>query len=129
MSVDSVSRASTAANARPLNGPGAEQGNKCPEGWSFCPLPGPPLQGDSGAAENPSYVWVDQLDILGLGADTPIAIGNQSDSLHALVGGRVIELRVPYPMGFFARSIDGRIDDAVEPAGGEFSAPPGSAVA
>jgi hypothetical protein len=24
----------------------------------------------------------------------------------------VIELRVPYPMGFFAKSIDGRIDDA-----------------
>jgi len=73
---------------------------------------GAPLPGDSGAAENPSYVWVDQLDILGLGADTPIATGNQSDSLHALVRGRVIELRVPYPMGFFAKSIDGRIDDA-----------------
>jgi len=35
----------------------------------------------------------------------------QSDSLHALVDGRVIELRVPYPMGFFAKQIDGRIDD------------------
>ncbi|HLH94909.1 MAG TPA: carboxypeptidase regulatory-like domain-containing protein [Xanthobacteraceae bacterium] len=96
----------------PLNGPGAEQGNKCPEGWTFYPLPGPPFQGQSGAAENPYYVWVDQHDTLGLGANTPIATGNQSDSLHALVGGRVIELRVPYPMGFFAKSIDGRIDDA-----------------
>ena len=36
----------------PLNGPGAETGEKCPEGWSFYPLPGPPLQGDTGAAEN-----------------------------------------------------------------------------
>jgi hypothetical protein len=96
----------------PLNGPGADQGNKCPEGWSFYPLPGPSFQGDAGAAENPYYVWVDQHDILGLGANTPIATGNQSDSLHALVGGRVIELRVPYPMGFFAKQIDGRIDDA-----------------
>jgi hypothetical protein len=95
----------------PLNGPGAEQGNKCPEGWSLYPLPGPPFQGGAGAAENPYYLWVDQHDILGLGADTPIATGNQSDSLHALVGGRVIELRVPYPMGFFAKGIDGRIDD------------------
>jgi hypothetical protein len=95
----------------PLNGPGAEKGEKCPEGWSFYPLPGPPLQGDTGAAENPYYVWVDQHDILGLGANTPIATGNQSDSLHALVGGRIIELRVPYPMGFFAKQIDGRIDD------------------
>jgi hypothetical protein len=95
----------------PLNGAGAETGDKCPEGWSFYPLPGPPLQGDTGAAENPYYVWVDQHDILGLGANTPIATGNQSDSLHALVDGRIVELRVPYPMGFFAKQIDGRIDD------------------
>jgi hypothetical protein len=40
------------------------------------------------------------------------AVGNQSDSLHALVNSsRVIELRVPYPIGFFAKQIDGRIDD------------------
>lgn len=95
----------------PLNGPGAETGDKCPEGWSFYPLPGPPLQGDTGAAENPYYVWVDQHDVLGLGANIPIATGNQSDSLHALVDGRIVELRVPYPMGFFAKQIDGRIDD------------------
>jgi streptogramin lyase len=99
----------------PLNGPGAEQGNKCPEGWTFYPLPGPSFQGDSGAAENPYYAWVDQHDILGLGTDTPIATGNESDSLHALVGGQIVELRVPYPMGFFAKQIDGRIDD---PKGG-----------
>ncbi len=99
----------------PLNGPGAEKGDKCPEGWTFYPLPGPPLQGDKGAAENPYYVWVDQHNVLGLGANTPIATGNQSDSLHALVNGHIIELRVPYPMGFFAKQIDGRIDD---PAGG-----------
>jgi hypothetical protein len=95
----------------PLNGPGAEKGDKCPEGWTFYPLPGPPLEGDSGAAENPYYLWVDQHDILGLGADTPIATGNQSDALYALDRGRVIVLRVPYPMGFFAKQIDGRIDD------------------
>ena len=96
----------------PLNGPGAEQGNKCPEGFAFYPIPGPGFQGDPGAEENPYYTWVDQHDILGLGANTPLATGNQSDSLHALVGGRVIELRVPYPMGFFAKGLDGRIDDA-----------------
>ena len=95
----------------PLNGPGAEQGNKCPEGFAFYPIPGPGFQGDAGAEENPYYTWVDQHDILGLGANTPIATGNQSDSLHALVDGRVIELRVPYPMGFFAKGLDGRIDD------------------
>ena len=68
--------------------------------------------GRPGAEENPYYVWVDQHDILGLGANVPIATGNQSDSLHALVGGQIIELRVPYPMGFFAKALEGRVDDA-----------------
>ncbi len=95
----------------PLNGPGAEKGEKCPEGFAFYAMPGPGFQGDPGAEENPYYIWVDQHNILGLGANVPIATGNQSDSLHALVGGQIIELRVPYPMGFFAKGLEGRIDD------------------
>ena len=95
----------------PLNGPGAEKGEKCPEGFSFYALPGPGFQGDPGAEENPYFVWVDQHNILGLGANVPIATGNQSDSLHALVGGQIIELRVPYPMGLFTKGLEGRIDD------------------
>jgi hypothetical protein len=95
----------------PLNGPGAEKGEKCPEGFSFYALPGPGFQGDPGAEENPYFVWVDQHNILGLGANVPFATGNQSDSLHALVSGQIIELRVPYPMGFFAKGLEGRIDD------------------
>jgi hypothetical protein len=95
----------------PLNGPGAEKGEKCPEGWTFYPLPGPGFAGAPGSAETPYYAWVDQHNILGLGANTPFATGNQSDSLHALVGGQFVELRVPYPMGFYAKGIDGRIDD------------------
>ncbi|MGB5085989.1 MAG: carboxypeptidase-like regulatory domain-containing protein [Methylocystis silviterrae] len=94
-----------------LNGAGAEKGEKCPEGWSFYPLPGPGFAGAPGAAETPYYAWVDQHDILGLGANTPFATGNQSDSLHALVQGQIVELRVPYPMGFYAKGIDGRVDD------------------
>ena len=73
--------------------------------------PGPRLSGRDGAAEGPYYTWVDQHDIFGLGPDTPIGTGNFSDSLHALTFGKVVELRVPYPMGFFAKGIDGRIDD------------------
>jgi hypothetical protein len=95
----------------PLNGSGAEKGEKCPEGFLFYALPGPGFQGDPGAEENPYFVWVDQHNILGLGADVPIATGNQSDSLHALVSGQIIELRVPYPMGFFAKGLEGRVDD------------------
>ena len=94
-----------------LNGPGAAEGNLCPEGWTFYPLPGPSFAGRDGAAEGPYYTWVDQHDILGLGPNTPIGTGNFSDSLHALTYGKVVELRVPYPMGFFAKGVDGRIDD------------------
>ena len=95
----------------PLNGQGAEEGEKCPEGWSFYPLPSPEFAGAAGSAETPYYAWVDRFDILGLGANTPFATGNQSDSLHALVGGRIFELRVPYATGFYAKEIDARIDD------------------
>ncbi len=95
----------------PLNGPGAAEGNLCPEGWTFYPLPGPGFKGRDGAAEGPYYTWVDQHDILGLGPNTPIGTGNFSDALHAVAYGKIVELRVPYPMGFFAKGVDGRIDD------------------
>ncbi len=41
----------------PLNGPGAEKGEKCPERWRFYPLPGPGFAGVPGAAETPYYLW------------------------------------------------------------------------
>jgi hypothetical protein len=82
-----------------------------PRGLRVLSDPGAGFPGRSGAEENPYYVWVDQQNIFGLGANVPIATGNQSDSLHALVGGQIVELRVPYPMGFFAKGIDGRVDD------------------
>ena len=96
----------------PLNGPAAT-GQHCPEGWTLYPLPGPQLKGvtDSGSAEAPYYDWVDQFDTFGLGANVPIATGNGSDALLALVNGKFAVLRVPYPMGFYAKGLDGRIDD------------------
>ena len=96
----------------PLNGPAA-LGKQCPEGWTLYPLPGPQFRGviESGSAESPYYTWVDQHDVLGLGKDVPFATGNKLNSLHALVDGKFIELRVPYPMGFFAKGLDARIDD------------------
>ena len=96
----------------PLNGPTAT-GQHCPEGWTLYQLPGPQFKGvtDSGSAEYPYYDWVDQFDTFGLGKNTPIATGNGNDALFALVNGKFVVLRVPYPMGFFAKGIDGRIDD------------------
>ena len=42
----------------------------------------------------------------------PFANGSGSDSLIAYVKDQFITMRVPYPMGFHTRSMDGRIDDA-----------------
>ena len=96
----------------PLNGPTAT-GQHCPEGWTLYQLPGPQFQGAAtgGSAEYPYYIWVDQFDTLGLGKDVPVATGNGNDALIALVNGKFVTLRVPYPMGFFAKNMDGRIDD------------------
>jgi hypothetical protein len=97
----------------PLNGPTAT-GQHCPEGWTLYPTPGPNFVNvkDSGSADSHYYDWVDQFDTLGLGKNTPIITGNSSDSLIALVNGKFVVLRVPYPLGFFAKGMDGRIDDA-----------------
>jgi hypothetical protein len=56
-------------------------------------------------------VWVDWYDTFGMGRNVPIAMGNLNSSILALVDGKFIELTVPYPMGFFAKNVDGRIDD------------------
>src|SRR5438093_9510516 len=98
----------------PLKGPNAT-GKHCPEGWTLYRLPGPQFQGvgepETGSSEGSYYTFVDQHDTFGLGKDVPIATGNNSDSLHVLLDGKFIQLRVPYPMGFFAKGLDGRIDD------------------
>jgi len=96
----------------PLNGPKAT-GQHCPEGWTLYPSPGPNFKNvkDSGSVDSHYYDWVDQFDTLGLGKNTPIATGNGSDSLLALQNGKWVVMRVPYPMGFFAKGMDGRIDD------------------
>jgi len=96
----------------PLNGPQAT-GQHCPEGWTFYAEPAPQLKGvaASGSAESSYYTWVDQFDTLGLGANTPINTGNQSEGLLALKDGKFVVLRVPYPLGFYTKWMDGRIDD------------------
>ena len=96
----------------PLNGPTAT-GKHCPEGWTLHPFPGPQLQNvtDSGSAEASYYTWVDQFNTFGLGENVPMATGNANESLLALVNGEWVNLRVPYPMGYYAKWMDGRIDD------------------
>jgi hypothetical protein len=96
----------------PLNGPKAT-GKHCPEGWTLYPLPGPQFETvkASGSVEASYFTWVDQFDTSGLGRNVPIATGNLNDALFALVDGKFVTLRVPYPLGFYAKWADGRIDD------------------
>jgi hypothetical protein len=100
----------------PLNGPKAT-GQHCPEGWTLYPEPLPQMQGvtDPGSAEGSYYTWVDQHNTLGLGANTPINTGNASEGLLALKDGKWVVLRIPYPLGWYTKWMDGRIDD---PKGG-----------
>ncbi|MFO1319170.1 MAG: carboxypeptidase-like regulatory domain-containing protein [Burkholderiales bacterium] len=100
----------------PLNGPTAT-GAHCPEGWTLHPFPGPQFANvtETGSAEASYYTWVDQFDTFGLGRNVPMATGNANESLLAFAQGRWVNLRVPYPMGFYAKWMDGRIDD---PRGG-----------
>jgi streptogramin lyase len=95
-----------------LNGPNAT-GQHCPEGWTFYEEPLPQFEGveTSGSAESSYYTWVDQFNTLGLGDNIPINTGNESEALLVLKDGKWVVLRVPYPMGFYTKWMDGRIDD------------------
>jgi hypothetical protein len=95
-----------------LNGPNAT-GQHCPEGWTFYAEPLPQLKGVTtpGSAEGSYYTWVDQFNTFGLGENVPINTGNESEGLLALKDGKWVVLRVPYPLGFYTKWMDGRIDD------------------
>ena len=97
-----------------LNGPTAT-GQHCPDGWTLHATPGPQMKGvtDQGSADFHYYSWVDQHDTLGLGNNIPIATGSTSDSLLAFLPDQeeFLIMRVPYPLGFYSRGMDGRIDD------------------
>jgi hypothetical protein len=95
----------------PLNGPRAT-GNHCPEGFASHKYPGPGFEGfENTSAEASYYTWVDHHNTVGLGENVPISTANLQDGFAALKDGQMILMRVPYPMGFFAKGLDGRIDD------------------
>jgi len=95
----------------PLNGPTAT-GNHCPEGFAYHKYPGPAFEGfENGSAEASYYTWVDHHNTVGLGENIPISTANLNDGFAALKDGQMIMLRIPYPLSFFAKGLDGRIDD------------------
>ena len=95
-----------------LNG-AAATGKYCPEGWTLYPFPGPQFRDvvQSGSAEASYYTWVDHFDTFGLGKNVPIATGNLNDALLAFVNNKFLVFRVPYPIGYFTKWMDGRVDD------------------
>ena len=97
-----------------FSGPEMVDGQQCAEGWTIYPLTvGPKMRGTDYNADFHYYNWVDQFNTSGLGPNLPVLTGSGSDSLRVLKPETKewVTLRVPYPMGFFSRGNDGRIDD------------------
>lgn len=94
-------------------------GQQCAEGWTLWATPGPQFaalsaSGLSGSTDMHYYLWVDQFDTLGLGADVVVVNGTGSDALLAFdpATERFTTIRIPYPLNTYTRGLDGRIDDA-----------------
>ena len=87
-------------------------GNHCQEGFSYFKYPGPGFEGfETSSAEASYYTWVDHHNTVGLGENIPISTANLNDGFVAFKDGQMVMLRIPYPLGFFAKGLDGRIDD------------------
>ncbi len=101
----------------PKGGQAAVDGTWCPEGWKLYRTDGPTFKGTNVPADFHYFNWVDQHDVMGFGANTPFATGSNSEAILVLdpATGKWLTLRVPYPLGFYHRGMDARIDD---PEGG-----------
>jgi hypothetical protein len=99
-----------------LKGPASLDGTSCPEGWTLYQTTGPKFKGTKIPTDFHYYNWVDQYDVMKFGAGTPMATGSNSDSLLVLnpKNGQWTTLRVPYPLGFYSRGMDARIDDGAD---------------
>ena len=98
-----------------LNGPTAT-GQQCPEGWTVYKTPGPTFKGEPDLSTDMLYLTnIDHHDALGLGKDVLLSGDVNADSFAVLQPQngqmKALTLRVPYPLGFAARHVAGRIDD------------------
>ncbi len=85
--------------------------------FKFWDTPGPKFKGtgnETGSTEFPYFLWVDQFNASGLGKDTVIVTGTTSDSMLIFDPKKEMftVFRVPFPLPFYTRGLDGRIDDA-----------------
>jgi len=84
--------------------------------FTYWDLPGPKFTGtgdETGSTEYPYFLWVDQFNTFGLGKDTVIVTGTTSDSMLIFDPKKeaFTVFRMPYPIPFYTRGLDGRIDD------------------
>ncbi|HLG87026.1 MAG TPA: carboxypeptidase-like regulatory domain-containing protein [Alphaproteobacteria bacterium] len=88
-------------------------GQQCPEGWTFYQAPEPKLTGTNVGSGWYYLTWVDLHNVFGLGKDVPFMPGSNSDSILAFLpdSRKWVEMRVPYPLSFYPRGMDARIDD------------------
>jgi hypothetical protein len=96
-----------------LNGPTAT-GQQCPEGWTTYRKQEPTFQDAGKLNSDMSYLMdVDRHNVSGLGKDVVMTGYMNSDSVLVLVpqSRQWVTLRMPYPMGYFPRAVNGRIDD------------------
>jgi hypothetical protein len=77
------------------------------------PGAGPEVQGTNISADHFYHNWVDRYNTLGLGKNVPIVNGTGADSLIAFLPEtkKFVTMRVPYPLDFYTRNMEGRIDD------------------
>jgi len=97
-----------------LTGKQKVDGSQCPEGWTLYQTPGPRFKGTDVPADFHYFNWVDQQGIIGLGKNSFPTRRSSDLSLIALdpATKKWTYFRIPYPLGFYARGMDGRIDDA-----------------
>ena len=97
-----------------LTGPQKVDGSQCKEGWTLYQTPGPRLKGTDVPADFHYFNWTDSRNIMQLGQNTPFLTGSDSDSLIGLnpATNKWTYFTIPYPLGFYARGMDGRVDDA-----------------
>ena len=89
-------------------------GQHCAEGWSIYRNNEPEYSNSRYHSSEPYLNHLDNVDALGFGKDIPMYASINTDSMEVFnpKTKSFIPLRVPYPMGFFAKGLDGRIDDA-----------------
>jgi hypothetical protein len=98
------------------NGPTAT-GQQCPEGWTFWDLPSPKLDHTEATSDFVYSEWADFFNVMGEGKNTHFFPAINSDSVMMMKDTdrtKLYTFRVPYPMGFYTRGMDFRINDEKE---------------